>query len=262
MRLAPLVLVAATALALAAPAAAKEITKAELCGPAGCAATTNEDELRMFGGGSDTFGAQPPMSAYYELSLSARGDDEGATTTWTIYYVPSANMIAVDGGYGTTNWHPLSAAAAGVMRRLAARVEPFPPPTVTSVAIGDRVVRENAASYLQLLHDTGGIAPLNVSPDDWVGIDLRSARPSPWTDGARELLYSPSTNILERRIERVVLADSVAADIEAARPLVDDRVRWLPWLVLGGLIAALLGLAGVGALLRRHVEPTLPEPAG
>lgn len=259
MRLAPLLLVAAAALALAAPAAAKEMTKAELCGPAGCAAVTDKDDLRTFGGG-ETLGARPPMLPFYKLALSARGD--GATETWWIYYVPAANMIAVEDAYGLINWHPLRASATAVLKRLAAQVDPFPTPAITSVAVGDRLVREGAASYLRLFDATGGTSPHNVSPDDWVGIDLRADRPSPWTDSTRELLYSPTTNVLERRTERLVLAEGIAADIEAARPLgAENADRWLPWLVLGGLIAALLVLAGVGALLRRHLEPAVPEPA-
>jgi hypothetical protein len=261
MRLAPLLLVAATALALAAPAAAKELTKAELCGPTSCAAVTDKDDLRQIPTGGETLGARPPLSRFYTLSLSA--EDDVATHTWRIYYIPDANMLGVRDPYGSMNWHPIYGAAIGMMKRLAARVEPFAAPKITSVAIGDRVVREDPASYLPLLHTSGARTAHNLSPADWVAIDFRSDRPSPWTDGARELMYSPSTNVLERRTDRLVLSDGVAADIEAARPLSSDGgARWLPWLVLGGLLAALVLLAGLGALLRARggAAPT-PEPA-
>src|SRR5687768_8643725 len=116
MRLAPLVLATAAALALAAPAAAKELTKAELCGPAGCVAVTDKDDLRQIPTGGETLGARPPMSAFYTLTLSAK--DDTTTHTWRIYYVPDANMLAVRDPYGAMNWHPIYGAAIGTMKRL------------------------------------------------------------------------------------------------------------------------------------------------
>lgn len=260
MRLAPLMLAAAAALALAAPAAAKELTKAELCGPAGCVAVTDKDDLRQIPTGGETLGARPPMSAFYTFALSAR--DDVATHTWQIYYVPAANMLAIMDPHGAMNWHPIHGAAIGTMKRLAGQIEPYAAPTITSVAVGDRVVTEDAASYLELFDVTGSTAPHNLSPGDWLAVDFRSARPSPWTNSGRELMYSPSSNVLERRTDRLVLPAWLAADVEAARPLADDGVRWLPWLVLGALVAALLLLAGLGALLRHRMSaaPT-PEPA-
>lgn len=260
MRLATFVLAASAALALAAPAAAKELAKAELCGPAGCVAVTDKNDLRQIPTG-ETLGTRPPMSSYYALALSAK--DDVTTYTWQIYYIPGSNMLAVQDERGGMNWHPIQGAAIGAMKRLAAQIEPFAAPAITSVAIGDRVVREDASSYLRLLEETGTPPAHNLSPADWVAIDFRSERPSPWTDSGRELMYSPSTNVLERRVDRLVLPRWLAADIEAARPLAgSEGIRWLPWLAPAGLMAALLLVAGLGALLRaRFGAAPVPEPA-
>jgi hypothetical protein len=263
MRLAPpLLAAAAAALALAAPAAAKELAKAELCGAAGCVAVTDRDDLRNFPTGGEATTERPPLSSFYALRMSTK--DDVATHTWTIYYVPSADLFAIPDEYGSVTWHPLFGDAIPLMRKLASRVEPYPAPEITSVAIGDRVVREDAASYLRLFEPEVGASPGKAAPADWVPVDFRSAQVSPWTLGDRELMYSPSANVLERRTDRLLLAESLAADIEAARPLsADETTSWLPWLALAGLFAALLFLAGFGALLRRRfAAPPLPEPTG
>jgi uncharacterized protein (TIGR03382 family) len=77
MRAIVLFAASAAALLLSAPAGAKELVKAELCGPAGCAAVY-QDELRLVPIEGLEFMAPPPMGAYYELVLTARGGP-GAT---------------------------------------------------------------------------------------------------------------------------------------------------------------------------------------
>jgi hypothetical protein len=262
MRLAPLVLAAAAALALAAPAAAKELSKAEVCGPAGCIAVTDRDTLRGIPTGGEELATQPPLQAFHTLRLTVTEGEGGPEHRWSVYYVDRAGMLAWKNEGGTIVWSQLTGPAATTMTRLARGVKAFPAPQISATLVDGRAVSADPASYLALFREPGRRLNANVFPNDWVPIDFRSAQASPWTDSPFELMYSPSTNAIERGIQQVVLPDALASDVEAARPLaVGEATRWLPWLVVGALVAALLVLAGLGAVLRRRFEPAAPEPA-
>ena len=263
MRFLPVVMAAAAALTIAAPAAAKELQKAELCGPAGCIAVTDRDELRHVPLEGVTEATQPPLQAFHMLRLTI-DTGGGQTDVSTMYYADRAGMIAFRGERATFVWWQLSGAEATFMKQLARNVKAFPAPKLTATIVGGRPVSADPASYLTLFQQTGRRLDAQTIPHDWVRIDFASTTPSPWTDAPFELMYSPSTNAIERGIDQIVLPGDIAADIEAARPLAPDSgTRWLPWLVLGGLVATLLLLAGLGALLRQRLgaAPT-PEPAG
>ena len=262
MRLAPLLLAAAAALALAAPAAAKELSKAELCGPAGCIAVTDRDTLRGIPTGGEELVTQPPLQAFHTLRLTVTEGEGGPEHTWSVYYVDRSGMTAWKNEGGTIVWSQLTGPSATTMKRLARGVEAFPAPRISATLVDGRAVSADPASYLALFQEPGRRLNANVFPHDWVRIDLRSATASPWTDSPFELMYSPSANAIERGVHRLVLPDGLASDIEAAQPLaVSETTRWLPWLVVGALLAALLVLAGLGAVLRRRFEPAAPEPA-
>lgn len=261
MRLAPLLLAAAAALALAAPAGAKELAKAEVCGPAGCIAVTDKEDLRTFPSGSESLAAQPAPQAFHTVRYTVTEGKGGPEHTWTAYYVDREALLAWPNDGGTVVWSPVYGDAATMIKRLARQVEAFPAPSISAVTVGGEPVGDDAASYLTLFGVTGERMSVDVLPHDWVPIDFRSAQASPWTAGPFELMYSPSRNALERGIHQIVLPSSIASDIEAGRALADDGVRWLPWLAVAGLFAALLLLAGVGALLRRRFAAApVPEP--
>jgi hypothetical protein len=251
----------AVALVVAAPAAAKELTKAEVCGPAGCIAVTDRATLRNFPDGGEELATHPPVQSFHELRFTVR--DDVAEHTSTAYYVDGVGMIAWTNQGGMLLWSHVTGASATLMKELARGVKPFTAPTITAVTVGGRRVSGDPSSYLSLFEQRGRRL-VETIPHDWVPIDFRAAAPSPWTDAPFELMYSPSTNAIERGIHQIVVPGNLAADIEAGRPLAPDSgTRWLPWLVLGGLVATLLLLAGLGALLRDRLgaAPT-PEPAG
>jgi hypothetical protein len=263
MRLAPLLLAATAALALAAPAAAKELSKAEVCGPAGCTAVTDRETLNAIPlGGDEPPSTQPQLQPFHTVRLTVTEGEGGPEHSWTVYYVDRAGMMAWKNEGGTIVWSQLNGPAATAMRRLVRGVEAFPAPRISATLVDGRAVSADPASYLALFQEPGRRMNANVFPHDWVPIDFRSAKASPWTDAPFELMYSPSTNAIERGIQQVVLPDALASDIEATRPLAaGEATRWLPWLVVGALMAALLVLAGLGAVLRRRFEPAAPEPA-
>jgi hypothetical protein len=71
--------------------------------------------------------------------------------------------------------------------------------------------------------------------------NLRSSRPSPWTDGKSELAHSPSTNLVESGFEPVRIA---------GRTLREESGRGVPW--------RLVALAGVGVLAAVSLVRILP----
>jgi hypothetical protein len=171
-------------------------------------------------------------------------------------------MMAWKNEGGTIVWSRLTGPSATTMKRLARGVDAFPAPRISATFVGGRAVSGDPASYLALFREPGRRMNANTFPNDWVPIDFQSTQASPWTDSPFELMFSPSTNAIERGIQQVVLPQALASDIEAARPLaVEEATRWLPWLVVGALVGALLVLAGLGAVLRRRFEPATPEPA-
>ena len=102
IRTIPLVLAAATAMALAAPATAKVIEEAAVCGADGCKAiSTKGDAHVLLEGGAIT--DAPKQSPFYRLRFAV-GDGTGKVfERFTIVYVPSAHKIrAMDGSWVET----------------------------------------------------------------------------------------------------------------------------------------------------------------
>ena len=121
IRTIPLVVVAAAAMVLAAPAVAKEIEEASVCGAGGCTkATPRGDAHAMLDGGavSDAPGPAP----YYRIRLGI-GDGSGKVfDRFSILYVPSADkVLAMDG-----RWMHTTTAAERALDRLTRSHRPFP----------------------------------------------------------------------------------------------------------------------------------------
>ena len=255
------VLTAFAALALAAPAAAKEVAKAELCGPAGCATVTDRDDLRLVPTGSESIAAPPPLGAFHRLTITMEGPDVHGTRPWTIWYVPAAGMIAAPGPTGEIAFHPVYGEAATFMKALAKTVRPYRAPRITRALVDGRPVSGDPATYGRLLTERSTGSTRDAG-GDWVAVELASAAPSPWTNGEPMLLYSPRTRVLLRGPETIRLERSLADDLAHARALGTGGGRALfPWLVGAGLAAAVLLFAALGAVLRRRpAVPGAPEP--
>ena len=121
LRTIPLVVVAAAAMVLVAPAVAKEIEEAAVCGAEGCAKVTpGGDAHAMLEGGavSDAPGPAP----FYRVRLGI-GDGSGKVfERFSILYVPSAMKVrAMDGQWMTT-----TRAAVRALDRVTGGHRPFP----------------------------------------------------------------------------------------------------------------------------------------
>jgi hypothetical protein len=255
-----LLLVALAALAAAAPASGKEFSRATVCGADGCNTITDRDELRALAVRGDRTLPPPAPGPFYSVELGTR--DDVREYTWTIWYAPAAKAIAVVfPESGMVDWHPVDDPAG--FERASRGLVPFPRPRVTSVRIGARVITEGAGSYLRLFTQPAGGAVGDPSLTDWVQVDLRSARPAPWTAGDAEFAFSANGRLLERSWQLVALpertADAIAAGEELPAPAAGGGPG-VPWPVVAAALALVAALPLLFAKVRGG-RRTAPTPA-
>jgi hypothetical protein len=148
---------------------------------------------------------------------------------------------------------------ARAVRRLARSVEPFALPIVSAALLNSRPLPGDAASYLALLKIRG---EFDLPDGDSVPLELRSDRPSPWTNVP--YLYYPDDDVLLRAPGSFVrLPPGPAAHLEAsldtawdgtalAPPAERSNGESFPWLWLAlGLGGGLLAVGGAILAIRR-----------
>jgi hypothetical protein len=227
-------LAVAAALAFTASAPAKELVSLQICGASGCKTITDRVVLTNGVLEGQEFARPPAASGFYSVKGTVDAGDR--TITWEMYYVPTGYMRGTTPG-GEVSWLKLNALSAAFFRSASEGVEPFAKPVVTYARVGKRVARD-PASYLRLyaIRSAGRRAPGKF---DWIRIELRSKPPSPWTDGRNELEYSPSTRLLLRDGELVLLSKPLAKRVKRGLSLAaPSRPR----------VALKAGVAGPGAL--------------
>jgi hypothetical protein len=115
-------LVLAVALLLAAApatAAAKEITKAEVCGPDGCSSVGDRASFALLGEGGPP--RTPPTAApYYDVRITM--DEGGQDATWSYAAVPARHAIRADDG----TWIEMPAEQSALITKVAAGRKPYP----------------------------------------------------------------------------------------------------------------------------------------
>ena len=111
--------VAALALAAAPAAVAKEITKAEVCGPDGCTAVTDHTALAVLGNGGPP--RTPPTAApYYDVRLTVDEGDQDFTVSFAA--VPERHAQRADDG----TWMEMPPDVTALVRKYAAGRRPYP----------------------------------------------------------------------------------------------------------------------------------------
>lgn len=209
---------ALAALAVAATAPAKEISSIQLCGPQACNTVTDRDTIGQFensagSGAVDTGPAVP--GAYYVLRVTI--DTGDSKVSWEQYYIPAARKLRDHSAESSSLWHRAPSAERAFLDSLAAGVQPYPVPEVTSATVG-RKTASNPASYLNLYR-------LKASPRaypkhaGWRRIRLHSASPSPWTDGVSILRYLPKERLLDRDGQYVRLTKRLGRALQRAAAL-------------------------------------------
>jgi hypothetical protein len=164
-------LAAAGALLLGGAAQAKAPPSGmDVCGKAGCVhLAANEAEQFWIRAGE----AGPPTAAapYYVLRWHFDAEPEQSA-----YYVPATGGLRwVD----RNGWSSVSPAGVAALKQPLSRIEPYAP-APTYVTVGRRVARQ-PQTYLRLFDGK----PAALFPATaWLRVTLRSADPSPWTNGS------------------------------------------------------------------------------
>jgi hypothetical protein len=156
------------ALALPAAAAAKEVTRVDVCGADGCGRITGHDSLQAFMEGDDQPATVPSgAQRSYTLKVRIRADEGEAVHGWTTHWIPNANVLAYRDEHGRFAFtdvpaklrHALTIAARGHTARAARVFEDLPDPE----AQVDEVVTAAPATARA---DAGGGLPALA----WVGV--------------------------------------------------------------------------------------------
>lgn len=192
LALATLVLV----LALAAGASAKVRMDVSICGSDRC--VTVRDDLAdgesvlgdaVFGAVYVNFDAlveAPAATAYLRVAVGVDSLEPKQR-----YLVPRLGLL-----YDPPNWIGLEPAVARSVRRLVAPLSPFRPPRVIRATLDGRAVADPAA-YAGLIRALPGAAsPAPGTP--LLRVELRSRRPTPWTQEAGLIQVAPLAGLVLR----------------------------------------------------------------
>jgi len=253
-----LMLVAAVALLCAAPANAKELLGAQLCGASGCATERQAGLFEGRGGPlGDGMAAAPAQAGPWYRGALLLGDHGKVFGHYAFYYVPDGRLVVQPGMDGqTTTWLKAQGMLGGLLERLAAKLRPFPTPKLVDVAINGRLASD-PQSYLRL-YSIGGEAETYPTDTRSVQIVLETAKRTPWSDGNNLVVY-PGSNLLLRDGQIVSIPGDVAQRAANGESLVVDGGP--PWDVIAAVLAALLAAAVLlGLVVRRLRARVAPSP--
>jgi hypothetical protein len=250
-----LVLVAIAAFVWVAPASAKGLLGAELCGPGTCVSDRTAGLIETPGG---PFGDQGEVAAptkpgpwFKGNLLIGDGQSDKVYGRVRFYYVPERGLIVQPGMDGqATTWIQVRGAFAALLARLADGLKPYGAPKLTNVLVNGVPARD-PQSYLRLF--TIGSAtdqyPTELRSSQIV---LRSATPTPWSDGNTLVVYAKS-HLLVRDGQFVSIPPDVAD--RATRGVSLDSGGGLPWTLLAAAVAAILVVVGTAVRFRPHAVP-------
>jgi hypothetical protein len=130
-------------LAVAPSAAAKEITKAEVCGPDGCTAVSDRAVLPVLGNGGPP--RTPPTAApYYDVRITV--DEGDRDFTWSYAAVPSRHAQRADDG----TWMEMPPDVAALVTKTAAGRKPYPASDLLGTAPAPDPKPESTGAYSPL----------------------------------------------------------------------------------------------------------------
>jgi hypothetical protein len=249
-----LMTLAAAALLVAAPAQAKELLGAQLCGPGGC---VTERAAGMLEGQNGPFGGElvaPAKPGPWYRGYLLAGDRGKVVGKLLFYYVPGSGQVVQPGRLGgSSTWTRPDAKLTALVEKLASRTKPFATPHLDSVTING-VSAVDPQSYLRLwtLGDKATTYPDGTGARQVI---FYSDPASPWSDGNYVVAY-PTSHLLLRDGQFVSLPRAVASRLASGRSL--DSGREIPWTPIAAAIAVLV-LAAALARRRAHPRPA-PQP--
>jgi len=241
-----LVLVTLAALFWVAPASAKELLGAQLCGPAGCA--TDRGTMLREGPNGPFSGelATPAAPGSWYRGYLLFGDQGKVIGKALFYYVPAAHQVVQPGRNGqTTTWVMARRDLSALLERLADQVKPYPVPRMTAVRVDAKPVKD-PQSYLRLwtLDQKANGYPDGLGSHQVI---FYSDPASPWSDGNYIVAY-PGSKLLLRDGQVVALPKSLADRLERRQSMRPGSSRTWMWALVVLPVAAL----GGGLRLRRY----------
>jgi hypothetical protein len=236
-----LLLVTVAALVWAAPAGAKELLGAQLCGPAGCA--TERQTAVMHGPGGPFEGelVTPAKPGPWFRGYLLAGDNGKVFGKLLFYYVPGAHQIVQPGRNGqTTTWTQVNGKLGPMLDRLAARVKPYAEPRFTRVTVDFKNVKD-PQSYVRLW-TAGTKAHDYPRGNDMRQVIFFTASATPWSDANYVVAY-PTDRLLMRDGQLVAIPNDVAKAIAHGTSMApaDSSKPWL-WALAIVPVAALAGI--------------------
>jgi hypothetical protein len=212
-----------------------------LCGASGCTRVAGEPLLlvSLTGTGPELRPTSvPPAQPFYRLELTNEFDQ-----SWSGFLVPRARAVRIG-----ERWLAVSPGDAAQVRPATSRVRPFPRPRLSGVLVDGRSVA-SPAGYLDVYRRLPK-AEFPSEEGGWLRIELRSARPSPWTGPGHDLEYLPSQRVLFRDGEWVQAPASLADRLESDAGLRSGSWSWWP-------LSAALAAAATAALAALALRRTL-----
>jgi hypothetical protein len=251
------------ALALPAPAAAKELSKLDVCGPSRCKSLTGGALLRRFGRGSD--GPAPtvamPVAPYYKLRYhvrAGRGEsfDGRKEMTFVTYFIPAAGLVRGTDERGYAVWNQATPEVTAAIAKLPKGLKPYPSPRLTRVSVGGTHVSK-PATYARLITITSENTDYVVAATDWLPLRYHTATPSPWDGVLME--FSAKEHALYRNRRWIDLDSSLARQVRIGAALTDTGGSGFPWGWIG--LGAAVGLVAAGAAVAVVRRPWQPRTA-
>ena len=257
MRTFVLALTALASLTLPSLAAAKEVVRAEVCGASGCTTIRDRPTLEAVVRPGEARPA-PPASSFFTVTAIARDGSREHPIAFS--YDPASRLVR---GVPGSPWYAVAASAAAALAAATEGIEPFPMPELAAVEVNGRRVTSGLEPYARLLELPTSPRAL---PDttDWILIDVEAKRPNPWTDGANDLVFSPSNDLVQRGGAVLRVPSELAATIqraaspEAAATREPARPERFPWLPAGMALAAVAALVVAAVALVRRRSWRLP----
>jgi hypothetical protein len=242
-------------LALAAPAAGKELTLLRVCGADGCNAITSGGTVGHDGGPS--FVSRPSLQGYYLLRIGA-GDGKRVLERWDMYFVPDPGAIIGTQG-GNEGWTALPARATKAVKAAAKGLKPFRTPQIAEAYVGEHRSVDPAA-YTALLGplEEAGIPSTLESP---ISLSFDWQRPNPWSNDGGMMNYLVKARMLMRGDGYFRVPDALARRLDREHrglaPVVPGG--GFPWAVFVGSMSGAVVLAGLLVALARRRRPRPAE---
>jgi hypothetical protein len=149
----------------------------DVCGQSGCVHLAWGEAEQFWVHAHNTGGpARPAPGPFYILRWHWNPAEEESA-----YLVPGRLAVRWNSGTGhAASWGGVDRSAIDLVEQAAARVDPYPTPSLTRVTVGGRAVRE-PQTYFKLL---SGRQTWLFFTSVWLRVKFESPVVSPWTDGS------------------------------------------------------------------------------